>query len=682
MGSNNPLPGITNSGISQVDNNGNVITAGCYFDTIDFDPGPGVCLLNGSVYVQKLDSSGQFVWAKTLNVPGRINDLTLDANNNIYVTGHFSLTADFDPGPGVFSLTCQGAVTDIFILKLDAGGNFIWAKSMGGMSEDWGCSIAADPFGNIYCCGHYNQSADLDPGPGVCNVTTANSAFFIVKLNNAGNFIWGRSMGFGDIFSYVDYQIKCDRKGNIYTTGRFDNTADFDPGPLVYNMTTAGLNTDVFIQKLDSAGNFIWAKSIDGSQLEVCNSFAIDKNNNIYTTGFFTGTADFDPGPGIANLSTSYTAGFIQKLDVNGNFLWAAFTGSDSTTVIPTSIDVDTNNDAYVTGWFYRTIDFDPGAGTSFLSTADSSTSVYIQKLDATGNFCWAKSMGTHNYYSVSNSIVVDDKNNIYTTGSFSDTVDFDFGTGVHNLTSLGSADIFIQKLSQCLHMQLDLGNDTVVCEGSNFVLNASIKNASYEWQDHSTDSFFIPGKTGLYSVNATSGNCKNSDSIFVQVDKPVNVNLGNDTVLCEGEILRLSAGNSYANYLWQNNSTDSVFEVKYTGKYMVKVSNSCGTDSDEVGITFENCECIFIPNSFTPNGDGLNDNFSPVIRCNISDYSMKIFNRWGEQVFESNYPDYYWNGKFKEENASTGVYVYELKYREQSRSEVFNRHGHISLIR
>lgn len=170
--------GVTNSATSEVDNSGNVYSAGCIFDTLDFDPGPSVYNLYGSLFIQKLDSSGNFLWAKSFMVSARINDLTLDPNNNVIVTGHFSGTADFDPGPGVFNLTCIGAITDIFIVKLDTLGNFIWAKSTGGNEEDRGSSVCTDRSGNIYCCGHYNQSADLDPGPGVFNVTTLNSTFY------------------------------------------------------------------------------------------------------------------------------------------------------------------------------------------------------------------------------------------------------------------------------------------------------------------------------------------------------------------------------------------------------------------------------------------------------------------------------------------------------------------------
>ena len=682
MGNNQTMLGVNNTAVSKVDRNGNVYSTGCFFDTVDFDPGPAACILDGSLFIQKLDSSGNFLWAKTLMASARINGFALDASNNIYLTGHFSGTADFDPGPGVFNLTCTGAITDVFILKLDANGIFCWARSIGGAGEDRGSSVCTDPAGNIYCCGHYNTSADLDPGPGVFNVTTINSTFFILKLNAAGNFIWGKSMGFGDIFSYDDYQIASDASGNIYSTGRFDYTADFDPGPGVCLLTTNGLQTDVFIQKLDSSGNFIWAKSFGGTRLEVCRSFAIDAGNNIYTTGFFDGTPDFDPGPGVFTMTSVYAAQFVQKLDVNGNFLWAKFIGKDSSSVFPTGIALDKKNDAYLTGYYYGTVDFNPGPQTYYLSPEVNSTGLYILKLDASGNFCCARSMGGQDYYSISNSISVDACYNIYTTGSFSGTVDFDLESGVSTLTNTGSPDIFIQKISQCGLMHLELGNDTIICKGINFSLNAAIDNGIYSWQDHSTDSFFVPEQSGLYYVNVSAGNCRLSDSIHVQIIQAPVVDLGNDSILCEGEVLQLRATNEYSNYIWQDNSSDSTLTVTKNGTYRVDVRNVCGVKSDEINVSFENCDCIFIPNSFTPNRDGVNDYFSSTSRCTISDYSLTIYNRWGEKIFESKNPEIYWDGRNKDKDVAGGVYVYELAYKPDNKPDRIKQYGHITLIR
>jgi gliding motility-associated-like protein len=373
---------------------------------------------------------------------------------------------------------------------------------------------------------------------------------------------------------------------------------------------------------------------------------------------------------------------FVEKLDENGNYLWAKFIGGDSASVFPNDIALDSNNNPYITGFFYDAIDFNPGVEDYFLTPIDSATGMFILKLDTTGNFDWAKCMGGKDYYSIAYSIALDPLNNIYTTGVFSDTVDFDPGTGVFNLTNVGNADIFIQKLSQCGMIQYDIGNDTAVCEGSPLIINAGIENGTYVWQDNSTDSIYVPLESGFYSVTAKVGNCRFSDSTFITIDKPLTVDLGNDSVLCKGDILKLKAGNAKAYYQWQDNSHDSVFEAMKDGTYRVTVSNSCGTSADEINLLFENCECLFIPNSFTPNDDGINDYFSSVVRCDFSEYRLTNLDRWGERIFSSESPEVYWDGKIHDEYSSTGVYVYELSYRPNNTLETIKRYGHVSLIR
>ncbi|MCH2046242.1 MAG: SBBP repeat-containing protein, partial [Saprospiraceae bacterium] len=171
-----------------------------------------------------------------------------------------------------------------------------------------------------------------------------------------------------------------------------------------------------------------------------------------YTTGAFAETMasdpiDFDPGAGTTNLSPVGSSDiFIQKLDASGNFLWAkSFGGSSSDQ--GNSIAVDAAGNVYTTGSFEDTVDFDPGAGTTNLSAIGGSD-IFIQKLDASGNFLWAKSFGGSSS-DWGSSIAVDASENVYTTGSFQDTVDFDPGAGTINLISQGSLDIFVHKINQ-----------------------------------------------------------------------------------------------------------------------------------------------------------------------------------------------------------------------------------------
>src|SRR5436190_5064410 len=143
----------------------------------------------------------------------------IDASGNVYTTGVFDGTADFDPGAGVFKLTSFG-LHDIFVCKLDRDGNFIWAKQMGGAdtrdfySSDWSLSIAVDASGNVYTTGMFSGTADFDPGTGVFNLICVDySDMFVSKLDAAGNFVWAKQMsgtGVGDATS-----IATDVSGNV-----------------------------------------------------------------------------------------------------------------------------------------------------------------------------------------------------------------------------------------------------------------------------------------------------------------------------------------------------------------------------------------------------------------------------------------------------------------------------------
>jgi hypothetical protein len=388
-----------------------------------------------------------YQWAKSMG--GTNNDpgysITVDSFGNVYTTGFFSGTVDFDPGAGTSNLTSVGSSPDIFISKLDAAGNFLWAKSMGGSNNDDCWSIAVDGFGNVYTTGFFSGTADFDPGAGTSNLTSMGGYdIFISKLDTAGNFLWAKSMG-GTNNNDVGYSIAVDGSGNVYTTGFFSGTVDFDTGAGTSNLTSKGAN-DIFISKLDAAGNFLWAKNMGGTNNDFGYSIALDGFGNVYTTGFFNGTADFDPGAETSNLtSVGFKDIYISKLDAAGNFVWARSMGGNNQEE-GHSIAVDDSGNVYTTGFFSSvTVDFDPGAGTSNL-TSNGANDIFISKLDATGNFIWAKSIGGTSA-DIGHSITVDGSDNVYITGYFSGTVDFDPGAGTSNVTNAGAIDIFISKL-------------------------------------------------------------------------------------------------------------------------------------------------------------------------------------------------------------------------------------------
>lgn len=406
------------------DSNGNVYCAGIFYDTMDSDPGVAVfdLIAGGSqdIYISKLDSSGNFIWAKQVGGPGweEVYAITVDGQGNIYITGFFLGMTDFDPEAATFLLSSSPG-GDAFICKLNPDGNFIWAKQIGGTLAVCAFAIAADHAGNVYTTGYFDGTADFDPGPASHDLTVMGySDIFISKLDASGNFVWVRQLGGGT--GEGGYAIALGDSGNVYSTGTFFGTVDFDPGPGSFPLSSPG-EQEIYISKLDASGNFVWAKQMGG---EVGYAIAVDKDDNVYASGYY----------GWNDIA-------INKLSASGNLIWSKQIGA----FICYSLAVDRDGHLYATGVFDGTADFDPGSGIYNL-TATGSSDAYISELDPAGNFIWAKQLGGTGEV-ISQSLALDGAGGIYTTGYFNETADFDPGPAAFDLSSAGSYDIYIHKL-------------------------------------------------------------------------------------------------------------------------------------------------------------------------------------------------------------------------------------------
>jgi len=389
-------------------------------------------------------------WARSLVGTGNQSPAAIaaDGAGNVYTAGAYDGTVDFDPGAGVFNLTSAG-YRDIYISKVDANGNFVWARSFGGnnFAGDFAESIATDALGNVYTSGFFSAGIDFDPGAGVFNLApTGSYGSFFLKLTTDGNFVWAKSME-GTGYAQT-HPILTDGDGSVYSTGTFSGTVDFDPGAGVFNLAPIG-GTDIFVSKLDTDGNFVWAKSMGGTQEDEGFELAIDPLGNLYAAGNFEGTADFDPGTGVYDLIAATTIdydAFIFKLDNNGNFIWAKSMATEWTYFRLQSIATDALGNVYTVGHFQNTVDFDPGTGISNLTSAGN-WDIFISKLDDDGNFTWAKSVsGSSGNYAYA--ITTDNSGNVFITGNFYQTADFDPGAAVFNLTAHSfHLDTYISKL-------------------------------------------------------------------------------------------------------------------------------------------------------------------------------------------------------------------------------------------
>ena len=373
-----------------------------------------------------------------------------DASGNVYVFWEFNFHVDFDPGAGVFTLN-QGTEGKVFLLKLDSQGNFVWAKAIGGPFASGGVeagnSLKLDISGNLYINGGFDGTPDFDPGAGVVSLTSNGSEdIYVAKYNNNGDLIWVK--GFGGAERDEAYFLDIDAAGNVYSTGRFRDVVDFDPGSGTSTLTSTGVY-DVFVQKMDTDGNHQWSRSFGrSSSTEEGLGIAVDPSGNVFTTGTFSGVMDIDPNAGTDNVTSRGAADiFVQKLDSNGNYVWGRSFGSSSTEEV-FSIDCDAAGNVYTTGFFQGRADFDPGAADFFI-TEQGIQDTFIHKILANGDFGWVTTLGS-NLSNHGLGIVTDASNNVYTTGYMNGSVDFDPDPNSNQvLTSAGQTDIFIQKLNQ-----------------------------------------------------------------------------------------------------------------------------------------------------------------------------------------------------------------------------------------
>lgn len=234
--------------------------------------------------------------------------------------------------------------------------------------------------------------------------------------------------------------------------------------------------------------------------------------------------------------------------------------------------------------------------------------------------------------------------------------------------------------------LAFDLGEDTTICGGTGtFGLSTGLSNAyTHQWQDGSSNNSYIVNSTGTYIVTVSEGACQNADTIEVELIDEPELELGATHILCEGETVTLTNTNSTSIdlYLWSDGSNGSSLAVTQEGVYALYAENECGSDVDSVVVLVENCDCnIFIPNTFTPDGNAANDVFKVEGDCKFMVYQLEIFNRTGTLIFSSTDINDTWDGTYNGKLVPDGVYVYKIKYTTETIYSEYI-HGHINILR
>jgi len=444
-----------------VDASGNIFTTGYFTLTSDFDISDGVSLLTGGdfyeAFVQKTDKDGNFVWARRFGGDSFDNgtDVTTDAAGNVYITGVYQETADFDPGEGEFMLTSTGGL-DIFVVKLDPNGNFVWAKSIGGTEYEETSAIGTDALGNIYVSGYFFGEMNFDPGQSEFSLTPLGwSDGFITKLNSDGTFIWAKQFG-GDDFD-LSLDMKVMPSGDLYFAGNFNGTADFDPDPEVVQNLTAEAEAG-FLLHLTADGDYVKAINIgEAPEGFYLLSVDVDALGSAYITGYFGGELSL----GLVNgTETTLSApdfynGVVLKVNPNGTTAWATqFTGEEAS--IPYTVAINSNGETLVSGFYGVSLQL---GDTLLTIESENAMESFLAKLDANGNFTNGYRFGGVNFVDRS-AMGIDAENNIYLSASFETIADVNPDANNTNfVTSAGFRDNYLIKMSDSELNVKDFGN-------------------------------------------------------------------------------------------------------------------------------------------------------------------------------------------------------------------------------
>lgn len=390
--------GYANSGAITADVDGNLFFVGIAKEGVDLDLGPGVDFYeveNQSIYVLKLDADGALLWSKVMEsidpyvwLTGHhgiaVVGIDTDFLGNVYWAATFDGNVDFDPDPiESMYIATPDTARSLAIQKLSASGDLIWVKTISPPGYDTqitGENLELDGSGNVIVIGASRGPIDFDPGLGESYLPGLSNDIFVLKLTNDGEFDWIR--GFDGMYSVVLGGSVVDKLGNIYLSGHF-GWADFDPGPLEAIIYSEGeLHSDFFIEKLDASGNFIWVNTYGATQTDIGGVITTDAlGENLYHTGWFYGSVDFDPSEEtyVLNSGDHHNSDvFIQKLTADGDLIYAQVFGDNHGSIL--SMRTDASDNLFITGLVTNEDELNPYPRLTSIETHDDND-IYTMKL-------------------------------------------------------------------------------------------------------------------------------------------------------------------------------------------------------------------------------------------------------------------------------------------------------------
>jgi hypothetical protein len=365
--------------------------------------------------------TGHYLFSRQLKGGSiRVEAVTHGPLGDILVSG-MAQGSSVDLGGGTLS-----GVGGALIARYDAGGGFVYGHVFGTNMAPRGRAIASDASGNAIVAGEFSGTLDFGGTP---LVSINSDSAFVVKLDPGGGHLWSRS--FGTLQDQHAYGVAVDDAGNVVVIGDAQGEVDFGGGPV-----PSGGGRDVFLVKLDPAGNHLFSKCFGDASDQYGTDVVIDAAGNIILTGYFYGSVSFG-GPTLTNPAGSSPDGFVVKLDPNGNHLFSRHVGGIEQES-PTSVAVDGGGNVVVAGFFDGTLELGGGP-----LVAVGSYDGFVGKLDPNGQHLFSRRFGGAQGQTLAQSVATGAGGSLVVTGFFSSEVDF--GGGL--LFSQGGDDIFVAKL-------------------------------------------------------------------------------------------------------------------------------------------------------------------------------------------------------------------------------------------
>jgi gliding motility-associated-like protein len=529
-----------------------------------------------------------------------------------------------------------------------------WARGGGGHAADgyWGLCVSADK-AYVYTTGGIQAVCEI----GMDTLKSLGGYDVVIaKYDTTGNLIWTkRAGGPGDDWGS---DVCADDSSNIYVTGTFYNTAIFDTDTLVGSVYSSG-----FLAKYTASGRMIWIRKTIGSGKGSCvpDAVEVDKQGNIVIAGAIVDTVSFGP---YTLVSRGQQDCFVAKYSPSGNVIWVRSGGGKADDYY-IGIDVDINNNIICTGAYNDTATF--GSTTVM---AGNLSNILITKYDPSGMNIWVYSAGDGGTAYAYNSSS-DPLGNTYVLGSYSIKAHFDTTL----LTCAGQYDLFIAKFDvngkrKWVKRRGGSATDDGTCIATDKYGNSFISGryeSSLPGNPYVTPVFIAKyDNAGNFKWQKTVGGRKNT--VYVDYGSGIDVDDLNNIYLC-GEL-----SNTF------HFDSDSLTCAGQWDLFVARLHDTTGNNAppDSVPTTISN---IRIPNFFTPNNDGIDDNLNAAY-ANIESFDMLIYDRWGVEMAHIIHPWLGWDGKtYTGAPASDGVYYYVLSADGTDKKQ-FNLHGFFMLWR